>query len=73
MRPRYKATNWKQYNKALINRGSDIFWIEEEVISEQKQGHPRNLAVGRLQQERFGYQSETAMYRLKQLLDGKLV
>ncbi|TQP94061.1 IS5/IS1182 family transposase, partial [Vibrio cholerae] len=26
-KPRYKTTNWKQYNKALINRGSLTFWI----------------------------------------------
>ncbi|CAM3193438.1 hypothetical protein [Vibrio diazotrophicus] len=24
-KPRYKTTNWKQYNKALINRGSLTF------------------------------------------------
>ncbi|MCD6669665.1 hypothetical protein LT068_11340 [Vibrio cholerae] len=28
-KPRYKTTNWKQYNKALINRGSLTFWIDE--------------------------------------------
>ncbi|EAP96571.1 ISSod12, transposase [Vibrio splendidus 12B01] len=26
--PRYKTTNWKQYNQSLINRGSLTFWIE---------------------------------------------
>ncbi|HGS4826889.1 TPA: IS5/IS1182 family transposase, partial [Vibrio cholerae] len=31
-KPRYKTNNWKQYNKALINRGSLTFWIDEEVI-----------------------------------------
>ncbi len=36
-RPRYKTTNWKQYNKALINRGSLTFWIDEETIAEWKQ------------------------------------
>ncbi len=34
---RYKTTNWKQYNKALINRGSLTFWIDEETIREWKQ------------------------------------
>ncbi|ATF10136.1 Mobile element protein (plasmid) [Candidatus Enterovibrio altilux] len=29
---RYKATNWKQYNQALINSGSLTFWIDEEDI-----------------------------------------
>ncbi|NVC95876.1 IS5/IS1182 family transposase, partial [Vibrio natriegens] len=33
-KPRYKTTNWKQYNKALINRGSLTFWIDEEAIAE---------------------------------------
>lgn len=36
-KPRYKTTHWKQYNKALINRGSLIFWIDEEAIAEWKQ------------------------------------
>ncbi len=26
---RYKTTNWKQYNQALINRGSLTLWIDE--------------------------------------------
>ncbi|ATF10140.1 Mobile element protein (plasmid) [Candidatus Enterovibrio altilux] len=29
---RYKTTNWKQYNQALINRNSLIFWVGEEAI-----------------------------------------
>ena len=37
-KPRYKTNNWKQYNQALINRGSLTFWIDEEAISEWKQG-----------------------------------
>ncbi|EKE6109419.1 IS5-like element ISVch8 family transposase [Vibrio cholerae] len=37
-KPRYKTNNWKQYNQALINRGSLTFWIGEEAISEWKQG-----------------------------------
>ena len=36
-KPRYKTTNGKQYNKALINRGSLTFWIDEEAIAEWKQ------------------------------------
>ncbi|RZP95322.1 IS5/IS1182 family transposase, partial [Vibrio vulnificus] len=36
-KPRYKTTNWKQYNiKALINRGSLTFWIDEEAIRQWK-------------------------------------
>lgn len=44
---RYKTNNWKQYNQALINRGSLTFWIDDEAISEWKQskqkkrGRPR--------------------------------
>ncbi|AIW15915.1 Transposase [Vibrio tubiashii] len=33
-KPRYKTTNWKQYNQALINRGSLTFWIDEEAFAE---------------------------------------
>jgi len=33
-KPRYKTTDWKQYNKALINRSSLNFWIDEEAIAE---------------------------------------
>ncbi|OJI31714.1 hypothetical protein VV99796_00103 [Vibrio vulnificus] len=49
-KPRYKTTNWKQYNKALINRGSLTFWIDEEAISQWKQskqdkrGRPRQFS-----------------------------
>jgi len=37
-KPRYDTNNWKQYNQALINRGSLTFWIVEEAIREWKQG-----------------------------------
>lgn len=30
-KPRHKTTNWKHDNKALINRGSLNFWIDEEA------------------------------------------
>ena len=49
-KPRYKTTNWKQYNKALINHGSLTFWIDEETIAEWKQnkqgkrGRPRQFS-----------------------------
>lgn len=36
-KPRYKTTNWKLYNQALINRGSLTFWIDEQAIAEWKQ------------------------------------
>lgn len=35
-KPRYKTTNWKQYNQALINRGSLTFWIDEGAIAQWK-------------------------------------
>ncbi len=35
--PRYKTTNWKHYNQALVNRGSLTFWIDEEAIQLWKQ------------------------------------
>ncbi len=46
-KPRYKTTNWKHYNQALINRGSLTFWIDEEAIrlwkqmKQGKRGRPR--------------------------------
>ncbi len=46
-KPRYKTTNWKHYNQALINRGSLTFWVDEEAIQLWKQikqgnrGRPR--------------------------------
>ncbi|HDZ3745667.1 TPA: IS5 family transposase [Vibrio cholerae] len=49
-KPRYKTTNWKKYNKALINRGSLTFWIDEEAIRQWKQskqnkrGRPRQFS-----------------------------
>ena len=29
----YRTHNWKEYNQALINRGSLTFWIDEEAIN----------------------------------------
>ena len=49
-KPHYKTTNWKQYNKALINRGSLTFWIDEEAIhhwkqsKQDKRGRPRQFS-----------------------------
>ncbi len=46
-KPRYKTTNGKQYNQALINRGSLTFWIDDETVQHWKQvkqgtrGRPR--------------------------------
>ncbi len=29
----HKMRNWKQYNQALVNRGSVIFWIDAAAIN----------------------------------------
>jgi len=31
-KPKYRITNWRQYNAALVNRGSLTLWIDEVVI-----------------------------------------
>lgn len=41
----YKVSNWRDYNKALINRGNITFWFNDDIISEW---HASNSgAVGR--------------------------
>ncbi|MFH4616031.1 transposase, partial [Vibrio diabolicus] len=47
-KPRYKTTNWKQYNQALINHGSLTFWIDEEAIQHWKQVKQGNRGRPRL-------------------------
>ncbi|MGS1803390.1 transposase [Klebsiella pneumoniae] len=29
---KFRITNWSTYNKALINRGSLTFWLDDEAI-----------------------------------------
>ncbi|PCS21341.1 Mobile element protein [Candidatus Enterovibrio escicola] len=29
---KHKISNWKQYNQALVNRGSVTFWIDATTI-----------------------------------------
>ena len=40
----YRIRNWKEYNKALANRGSITFWFDEDAIqswlNHQKTGKP---------------------------------
>jgi IS5 family transposase len=31
--PRYRVANWRDYNRALVARGSITLWIDEEVLS----------------------------------------
>ncbi|CAH8236835.1 transposase (fragment) [Vibrio aestuarianus] len=47
-KPRYKTTNWNQYNQSLINSGSLTFWMDEEAIS-QWQAEIQHNKIGRLQ------------------------
>ena len=45
---RYRLRNWREYNRALVARGSLTVWITEDVVQtwhavelESKRGHPR--------------------------------
>jgi DDE family transposase len=40
---RYRVRNWKQYNQALIQRGSLTVWIEEATLHEWCQNMPEGL------------------------------
>ncbi len=31
---RHNISNWRQYNRALVNRGSLTFWIDEQAIKQ---------------------------------------
>ena len=49
---KYRTRNWKEYNQALVNRGSITFWFHEEAIekwhSSEKTGKPgRRCCVNR--------------------------
>lgn len=32
-KPRYRITNWRDYNRALVARGSITLWIDDEVLA----------------------------------------
>ena len=32
-KPRYRVTNWHEYNRALVARGAITLWIDEEVLA----------------------------------------
>lgn len=36
---KYKVRNWKEYNQALVDRGSILFWINEEAIKNWEDQH----------------------------------
>jgi hypothetical protein len=47
----YKVRNWREYNQALVNRGSILFWLTEEAIRQWyedersgKPGRPKNYS-----------------------------
>ena len=48
---KYRTRNWKEYNQALVNRGSITFWFNEDSIkkwysTEQSgtRGHPQTYS-----------------------------
>lgn len=45
---KFKITNWTAYNKALINRGSLTFWLDESAI-QAWYDEPKNSSRGRPQ------------------------
>lgn len=32
-KPRYRVTNWRDYDRALVARGSITLWIDEAVLA----------------------------------------
>lgn len=43
----YRVRNWSQYNKALVQRGSITFWINENSIKQWYEGDSQRKARGR--------------------------
>jgi len=48
---KYRLRNWREYNRALVQRGSLTMWITEDVVQiwhavelESKRGHPRTYS-----------------------------
>jgi hypothetical protein len=37
---KYRISNWREYNEALVNRGSLTFWFDEEAIEAWHETHP---------------------------------
>jgi len=56
-KPRYKVTNWKDYNNALRRRGDITIWFTEEAIAEW---HPAKTGVRGRPQEYADHAIETA-------------
>jgi len=43
MRKKYRIRNWREYNKALVNRGSLTVWFDEESIAEWHNTSPTGM------------------------------
>ena len=39
-RPTYRIRNWKQYNEALVNRGSLTLWVDQDTLRSWRYGGP---------------------------------
>jgi len=37
---KYRVRNWSDYNRSLINRGSLMFWISQELLDNWNEGQP---------------------------------
>jgi len=38
LKARYRVTNWPDYNRALVQRGSVTLWLSDEVAGVRRQG-----------------------------------
>ena len=45
--PKYKVTNWSEYNKSLCQRGSITLFLDADVIEEWKKVDPKKKIVGK--------------------------
>ncbi len=42
----YQVTNWQEYNKSLVNRGSITFWFDEDLHKNWHcDGHEQRLSL----------------------------
>jgi len=40
-KPRYRVTNWSEYNRALVERGSVTLWLFDDVVEGWRRGVAR--------------------------------
>lgn len=43
----YRVRNWREYNKALVSRGSIYLWIDEDVAKQWYESEPKKRKRGR--------------------------